>query len=352
MKRLLATAALTGVLAAGWGLSAVKVEAWGASGHRLVAVAAMQALPDDLPAFLKSPGAVADVAEFAREPDRWKGAGRAHDRERDTGHFIDLTDEGRAMTDAGPALAELPTLRSEYEAVLTRAGIDVDDAGWLPYAIVDASQQLERDFSYWRVLTAAARRETDPAKKAWYLDDLRRREALLLRDIGVLAHYVGDGSQPLHTSIHYNGWGEYPNPEGFTNSRQTHGLFEGQLTRRASDLQAVREAMSAAAPCGCPVDQRTKAYLARTVALTLPLYRLEKAGAFAAGADAAGNVPVDPRARAFIVERLGAGASELRDLIVDAWGQSGRARVGWPAVAVVDVEAGTVDPWLSMISED
>jgi len=23
---------------------------------------------------------------------------------------------------------------------------------------------------------------------------------------GWLGHYVGDGSQPLHTTIHYNGW--------------------------------------------------------------------------------------------------------------------------------------------------
>ena len=63
MKRL-AIAAMA-VLAVA--VPAVQVDAWGNTGHRLIGVAAMRALPDDLPAFLKTPGAVADVGELARE---------------------------------------------------------------------------------------------------------------------------------------------------------------------------------------------------------------------------------------------------------------------------------------------
>ena len=44
---------------------------------------------------------------------------------------------------------------------------------------------------------AAEKRETNMERQAWYRADRIRREALILRDIGVLAHYVGDGSQPL-----------------------------------------------------------------------------------------------------------------------------------------------------------
>ena len=96
---------------------------------------------------------------------------------------------------------------------------------------MDGYQQLVRDFATWRVLNAAEARETDPGKRAWYREDRLRREALILRDIGYLAHYVGDGSQPHHTTIHYNGWNrDTPNPEGFTTSRQTHGVFEGAFT--------------------------------------------------------------------------------------------------------------------------
>ena len=222
------------------------VDAWGNTGHRLIGIAAMRALPADMPGFLKTPGAIADVGELAREPDRWKGAGQPHDRERDTAHFIDLDDAGHVFDPRGMTLAELPRLKSEYDAALTKAGLDVDDAGYLPYAMIDAWQNLGRDFAYWRVLNAAERRETDMERQAWYRADRLRREALILRDIGVMGHYVGDGSQPHHTTIHYNGWGEFPNPEGFTNSRQTHALFEGAFTNRVARLDAVEAAMPAA----------------------------------------------------------------------------------------------------------
>ena len=144
MKRL-AIAALA-VLAVA--VPAVQVDAWGNTGHRLIGVAAMRALPDDLPAFLKTPGAVADVGELAREPDRWKGAGQPHDRERDTAHFIDLDDQGRVFDQRGMSLTALPRLKSEYDAALTQAGLDVDDAGYLPYAMMDAWQNLGRDFAF------------------------------------------------------------------------------------------------------------------------------------------------------------------------------------------------------------
>ena len=44
--------------------------------------------------------------------------------------------------------------------------------------------------------------------------------------------------------------------------------------------------------------------------------------------------------------------SELRDFIVSAWTASGSASIGWPAVKVAEVEAGTADPWIAMVGED
>ena len=343
MKRLFLAAACALAFAA----PAVQVEAWGSSGHRLIGMAAVRALPDDLPAFLRTPEAAVEIGELSREPDRWKGGGQPHDRERDTAHFVDMDDEGRIMTEKGMSIDALPRLKSEYDAALQAAGIDVDDAGYLPYAIMDGWQQLVRDFAYIRVLTAQAARETDPGKKAWYLADLRRREALTLRDLGVLSHYIGDGSQPHHTTIHYNGWGDYPNPEGFTNSRQTHGLFEGAFVSRVASLQSVEAGMTAPSLEGFDLRRRTAAYLKTTLAEVLPFYRLEKAGGFR---DVGGQP--DPRGAAFAVARLSAGASELRDLTVLAWRASADASIGWPAVKVAEVEAGTTDPWLSMIGED
>ena len=344
MKRL--ALALTAVAALT--LPVADAGAWGNSGHRMVGMAAMGALPEDLPAFLRTAEAAAEVGELSREPDRWKGGGRTHDRDRDTAHFIDLDDDGHAMSAAGPHITALPELRSEYERFLTEAGLDVDDAGYLPYAMIDGYQQLVRDFGYWRVLNAIEARETDPARRAWYRQDRERREALLLRDIGVLSHYVGDGAQPLHLTIHYNGWGDHPNPEGFTNSRQTHGAFEGAFIRRNMRLDAVEAAMPAPNLEGFEMRACMATYLNATLAEVVPFYRLEKTGAFAANAEASVLAP----GAAFANARLAAGAAELRDLITLAWRAAGEQSIGWPAIKVAEVEAGTADPWLAMIGED
>ena len=340
MKRL-AIAAL--VLAAAGGV-ALQADAWGNTGHRLIGVAAVRALPDEMPAFLRTPGASAEVGELSREPDRTKGGGQPHDRERDTAHFVDMMDDGRIMTAQGLSIDALPRLKSEYDAALATAGIEVDDAGYLPYAIMDGYQQLVRDFATWRVLIAAERREADPGKRAWYREDRQRREALILRDMGYLGHYVGDGSQPHHTSIHYNGWSrDAQNPDGFTTSRQTHGAFEGDFTARVARLDAVEAAMTAPLLDAFDLRARVPAYLKTTLAEVRPFYVLEKAGGFGEG---------DARGAAFVTARLAAGASELRDLYVLAWRDSADDAIGWPAVKVAEVQAGTADPWLAMYGDD
>ena len=339
VKHLMISAAALLLVAA----PAVDVDAWGNTGHRLVGVAAMRALPDDLPAFMKSQGAIADVGEYSREPDRWKGAGQPHDRERDTAHFIDLDDNGYSFTEKGPHIDNLPRLKSDFDKALFEAGLNVDEVGYLPYALMDAYQNLSRDFAYWRVLNAAEARETDQAKKAWYRADRERREALILRDIGVLSHYVGDGSQPHHLSIHFNGWGNYPNPEGFTTSRRTHAIFEGEFTNRVARLDLVEAGMKAPDLDGFDLRARTAHYIKTSHASVIPFYRLEKAGGFR---------DTDPRGTQFVLERLSAGASELRDLIIICWRESATVSIGWPAVKVAEVEAGTVDPWISMVGED
>ena len=348
MKRLTKRIALVTVAAAVLAGSAVQVMAWGSTGHRLVGVAAMRALPAELPAFLRDPAAAAEVGELSREPDRSKGAGQPHDRERDTAHFIDLDEAGHVLGAANVTIDTLPELKSQFDAKLIADGISVNDAGYLPYAIMDGWQQLKQDFAYWRVLDAAERSETDPGKQAWYRADKARREALIVRDIGFLSHYIGDGSQPLHLSIHFNGWGNYPNPQGFTNSRQTHGLFEGGYVGRNIRLDAVEAAMTASAvpttgTTGFNLKANTVTYLKTGLTQVIPFYELEKAGGFATD---------DTRGTTFATQRLAAGASELRDLITLAWRAAGEGSIGWPAVKVAEVEAGAADPWTSMIGDD
>lgn len=314
--------------------------AWGNMGHRILGEAAMVALPASVPAFLRTPQAVRDVGELSREQDRSKGAGRIHDHNRDAGHFIDLDEDGKLL--GGPLFQPMPPTRAEYEKGLQAAGIDSWKAGYLQYSIVDAHQQLTKDFGYWRVLKAALPREKSRVRRAWLQRDLIRREGQILMTIGHLSHFVGDGAQPLHASIHYNGWGDYPNPQGFTTAK-IHGPFESEFVFANVRPQMVRAKLAPLRDCNCPVEQRTQDYLTATGAQVIPLYELEKAG---------GLAPGDARGIAFATDRLAVGASELRDLISDAWDMSATTSVGWPVVKVADVLDGKVDPYDSLYGKD
>jgi hypothetical protein len=319
--------------------AATQALAWGATGHRIIGVAAAQALPPDLPAFLHTQRAIEDLGELAREPDRWRGAGKTHDTTRDPGHFLDVDDSGKVL--GGPALDALPLTRSEYDAALRAVGSDSYHAGYLPYSIVDGWQQLVMDFAYWRVLTAAIPREHDPGRKAWEEHDLARREYLILADLGDWSHYVGDGSQPMHVSVHYNGWGNYPNPGGYTQDK-VHVPFEGPFVRSFVSLDAVRAAMTPLRACR-DIQTCTADYLAQTAATVVPFYEMQKAG---------GMLGEHPAGAAFAVERVAAGASELRDLTVAAWNASAHAQVGYPAIAVDEVVTGGLDPYDALYGND
>ena len=314
--------------------------AWGATGHRLIGRLAIEALPSTLPAFLQSPTAAFAIGELAREPDRWKGAGQPHDGDLDPGHFLDLGDDGRIF--GGPSLADLPPNRQAYETALREVGVSQWQVGYLPYSIIEGWQQLAKDFAYWRVESFAARSVADPRHRAWIAADAARRESLIMRDMGVLAHYVGDGSQPLHVTEHFNGWGPFPNPQGFTQDK-VHAAFEGAFVRANVHAADVRAVMAPYHDCACSIRSRTITYLEQTNSKVETFYRLQKAGAFADG---------DARGQAFAARRLAAGADELRDLIVDAWKASAAGEVGYPALKVRDVLGGGVDPYDSLYGLD
>ena len=273
--------ALAAILAIGASSPAL---AWGSMGHRMIGEAAVAALPGDLPPFLHTKAAATAVGEFSREPDRSRGSGKAHDSNRDPGHFVD----GR-----------------------------VDNAG--------------------------ARHTADPVHRLWLNGDRARREAQILVDIGLLSHFVGDGSMPLHVSVHYNGWGAFPNPANYTQDR-VHVPWEGPYVRLVVTPAAMRAAMTPFRDCGCPIEQRVGDYLTADLATTIPFYELEKAGSFKPGV---------VKGVAFTTGRVAAGASELRDEIILAWRASADGRVGYqPEVAATDVESGKIDPYDSLYGDD
>jgi len=336
MKRLAPFALAAAVLA----LTPAPVLAWGGSGHRMIGEVAMRALPTELPGFLRTRQAIVDVSEYSREPDRIKRAGRAFDVNRDAGHFLDLGDDGTVF--GGPRLSALPPTRPDYEKALQAVGQSSWKAGYLPYSILESYQQLMQDFAYWRVLKYAEAHPAWSAHKAWYAADRRRRELQILIALGELSHFVGDGSQPLHVTVHFNGWGDYPNPNGYSQAK-LHGPFEGDLVRESVKLADVKAKLPPPRALSGTVEQRIGDYLAATGAEVIPFYEMEKAG---------GMNPGDPRGPALASRQIAIGAGELRDMIVLAWQGSARQSVGYKPVAVADVLAGKTEPYAALNSID
>lgn len=302
--------------------------AWGSNGHRIIGVLGVHSLPPELPHFLRTFANAVRIGELAREPDRWRKSGEPHDAERDPAHFIKIADD---LTVGGIPLASLPATRAEYDTALRAAGSSQYVAGYLPYAIIDGWQQIVTDFAYWRVDVAGEKFAGTAAGRTWFAADRRLREMLIVRDIGVWAHYVGDASQPMHASAHYDAWGTGPDPNGFVAIRGLHWRFEGIFTGTHVTQADVAPRVAPYRDCTCAVQNRTAAYLKAAQADVIPLYRLDLAGAFEAAT---------PEARTFAAARLAAAAGELRDLIVDAWRASADAKVGFTQVSVKAAEAG------------
>jgi hypothetical protein len=314
---------------------------WGASGHRMVSQIAAEHLPPEAPDFLRTPAAARQIGELGRELDRSKGSGIAHDTARDPGHWINVRDDG---TVAGAVkLDELPDRREAYDRLLHAKEATPYQWGYLPYSIIEGWQQLAKDFAYWRADVAGEQYGATPEQRAWFAEDRALREALILRDLGVWSHYIGDASQPLHVTVHHNGWAPGPNPEGYTRSNRLHGMFEGALVRQHVPAAMVAQRMRPYAACGCTIQERTVRLIVASHAQVERLYQLEKAGAF----------EQDPvTGAAFAAERLAFGASELRDMIVDAWRASVDLSVGFPPVPLSGIVTGRINPYVAMRAAD
>jgi hypothetical protein len=212
----------------------------------------------------------------------------------------------------------------------------------LPYAIIDAWQQVVMDFAYWRADVGGARYAKTPAERTWFLQDQWVREGLLIRDLGLLAHFVGDGSQPMLVSIHADGWGNFPNPQSFTTA-PLRAVFEETIVRSKITPADISANVAPYRDCRCAIERRTSDYLIATQKDVVGLYQLEQAGGFAARPD---------DGKAFVAKRLAAGTGELRDMIIDAWKRSADVSVGSPPIPVEDIETGEANAYGALRGTD
>jgi hypothetical protein len=269
--------------------------AWGNGGHRLVNRLAASTLPADVPAFLRSPEAIAEIEYLGPEPDRWRSpaepelvAAQAPE------HFIDM--------ELADALGPLPHRRLDFEAEVFAAGERPEKIGLQPWETDEVWERLKAAMREYRRL-AAEKQDTRPVEQA------------ILFYAGWLGHYVGDGSQPLHTSIQYNGW-IGPNPHGYTTGHKIHWQFEGPFVEANIHEADVRAKMTPVKAIEGDLFDAYVAYLRHTKTFVEKVYQLDKTGGFEGEGTS--------ESREFTAERLAAGASMLRDMIYTAWLESAK----------------------------
>ncbi len=275
---------------------------WGNEGHQAINKAAAAKLGPSMPSFLKKAGPRLEY--LGPEPDRWRHREElAVKNAQEPDHFIDL----ERVSD----IPQLPEGRYAYYKLLyeKRAagnlnGFKPDDllpdkVGLQPYITMEIYDRLKVAFREYRHLKAAKH-------------NTRAVEQNIVFYMGWLGHYVADGANPLHTTINYNGW-TTPNPNGYTTQRKIHGMMEGKFVADNLSQMPITDLVKAPARVEHPWQDYI-AYLRESNTNVEKCYQLEKVHGF----EGAGT----PEARAFIRQRLAAGAQMLSNLWYTAWLES------------------------------
>ena len=264
--------------------------AWEQEGHRIINKLAASNLPADVPAFLRSQAAIDEMEYLGPEPDRWRSRAEPElSAAQSPEHFIDF--------EAADALGPLPHKRLEFEAKVFAAGQRPEVIGLQPWEADEVWERLKAAMRQYRAILGAGQ-DTKPV------------EAAILFYAGWLGHYVGDGSQPLHVTVNYNGW-TGPNPNGYTTSHQIHHLFEGPFVAANIHAPEVQAKMTPVKLIQGDMFDAYVAYLRHTATYVEKVYQFDKLGGFIG----AGT----PESRDFTAARLADGASMLRDMIYTAW---------------------------------
>jgi len=307
-------------------LSPAASRAWDYEGHHAVNELALRALPANFPAFALTAEARERIAYYSDEPDRWRNLpDLALHHVNGPDHYIDF----EQIYDCGLTPATLPPLRYDFVVVLANARAahpdrfpQIDPAqnadqtrqliGFLPWTIAEQYAKLKSGFSTLQALQTAGGRP----------EEIADTEAAIIYTMGVMGHYVGDASQPLHTTIHFNGW-VGPNPHQYTTKHTFHQWIDGGYFNKtgginvaglAAALQPARQLPNADKDDG--IFRVAVDFVVTNNALVEPLYQMEKNGQLT-GRDEQGRT-----GRKLLDGQLVKSGQLLADLWYTAWQQA------------------------------
>ena len=269
---------------------------WGNEGHEYVNRVAAERIPAEMPRFLRH--AVAELTYLGPEPDRWRSQSEyALKNAQEPDHFIDL--ERVAWLDPLPP-GRYEFYRKLYEKRAATADHPDDylpeHVGLQPYITMEVFGRLKAAFREYRH-RRALHQSTAPVEHA------------IVFYAGWLGHYVADGSQPLHTTIHYNGW-VGPNPKGYATEHGIHAKFESAYVAQNITAKDFAKFVRAPERLAEPFADYV-AYLRESNRQVEKVYAIEKAGGF--------NGKGSLEAFDFTTHRLAAGSQMLLNLWYTAW---------------------------------
>ena len=310
-------------------LCVTTARAWDYDGHRVVNQIALASLPTNFPAFVLTPEAAERIAFLAGEADRWRNVSDlALKHCNGPDHYIDLEQLG----DYGLKPDGLPVFRYDFIGQLATARAahpekfpPIDPAqntdhtrelvGLLPWAITENFGKLKSGFGYLKTFE----------EYGGSAEEIANAKANIIYIMGVMGHYVADGAQPLHTTIHHAGWvGE--NPHGYTSWKGFHQWIDGGYFNKAG-LPRVADLNPRLRPArGVQYHGRDAQpeeilpaavqYIETTFQQVEPLYQLDKDRALS------GEGENGLRGKEFLTKQLIAGGQELGDLWYAAWQQA------------------------------
>ena len=307
-------------------LSLQPLGAWGVRGHTVANLAAVEGIPQNGPVFLKVQEAY--IGHLGTIPDTWRSYAEPYLRISEDANHGWYT-EGFDFIPNPPHSRTEFILRVYDEYLRTRTAdperaklLNIRYTGLQAYSIIEGYERMKSGMRLYRDVQNGGQANLAKTFAAIspLLGDAAQVKQMLANDIafymGWLGHYVADAAQPLHNSIHHDGWSG-DNPKGYTRDPNIHGRFESRyvdlIEVTAADLGKY---MRRDARHLDDVWQATLDHSLEARDSVEDVYRVDLRGGFEKKDDA--------EARELVYKRLAAGASFLRDLAYTAWIESAK----------------------------